>query len=341
LVCVPVWHRRRNARVPGGVFYMAQNTQRIGWIGMGRMGYAMAERLVSAGLDVSIWNRTRAKAEPLAAKGGKVVDKLSDLASVDVLFSIVSTGKDVKEVYFGPNGVFPNGKGKGPAVFVDCSTIAVEDSSDIRVKLKGLGSDFVASPISGNAKVIKAGKLSAVTSGPEAAYKKVAELIEIIAPAGVAYVGEGELARVCKIAHNVMLGVVIENLIEITLLANKMGVPREAFLKFMNNSVMGSMFTRYKAPALVNLDWTTTFTPELLRKDIDLGLELGREYDVPMPVTAATREVIQNHFGAAQLQKDPKAYIEKDFAAMMETMALAAGMKLESENKTVPTGLEH
>ena len=82
----------------------------------------------------------------------------------------------------------------------------------------------------------------------------------------------------CKIAHNVMLGVVIENLIEITLLANKMGVPRHAFLAFMNNSVMGSMFTRYKSPALVNLDWTTTFTPELLRKDLDLGLALGREH---------------------------------------------------------------
>jgi 3-hydroxyisobutyrate dehydrogenase len=319
---------------------MAKNTQRIGWIGMGRMGYAMAERLVAAGLDVSIWNRTRAKAEPLAKKGGKIVDKLTDLRSVDVLFSIVSTGKDVKEVYFGPAGVFSSGSGKVPPVVVDCSTIAVEDSADIREKLRAHGSDFVAAPISGNAKVIKAGKLSAVTSGPEAAFRKVQEIIEVFAPAGVSYVGDGELARVCKIAHNVMLGVVIENLIEITLLANKMGVPREAFLRFMNNSVMGSMFTRYKAPALVNLDWTTTFTPELLRKDLDLGLELGREYDVPMPVTAATREMLQSHFGAATLKPDPEAYLEKDFAALMETMALAAGMKLESENKNVPTGLE-
>ncbi len=319
---------------------MAKNTQRIGWIGVGRMGYAMAERLVGAGLDVSIWNRTRAKAEPLGKKGAKIVNKLTDLRGVDVLFSIVSTGKDVKEVYFGPAGVFSGSSGKVPPVVVDCSTIAVEDSADIREKLRGHGSDFVAAPISGNAKVIKAGKLSAVTSGPEAAFRKVQEIIEVFAPAGVSYVGEGELARVCKIAHNVMLGVVIENLIEITLLANKMGVPRHAFLSFMNNSVMGSMFTRYKTPALVNLDWTTTFTPELLRKDLDLGLELGRDYDVPMPVTAATREVLQSHFGAATLKSDPKAYLEKDFAALMETMALASGMKLESENKNVPTGLE-
>ena len=213
-------------------------------------------------------------------------------------------------------------------------------SAAIRKRLGALGADYIAAPVSGNAKVIVAGKLSAVASGPEAAFRKVEPLIKAFAPGGVSYVGEGELARVCKIAHNVMLGVVIENLIEITLLCNKMGVPRHAFLAFLNNSAMGSMFTRYKSPALVNLDWTTTFTPELLRKDIDLGLELGRENDVPMPVTAAAREVLQSHFGAATLKRDPEKYLAGDFAALIETMALAAGMKLESEKQPVPTGLE-
>jgi 3-hydroxyisobutyrate dehydrogenase len=318
---------------------MAKNDQKIGWIGMGRMGFPMAERLLKAGYDVSIWNRTRSKAEPLAAKGGKVVDNLSELKDVDVLFSIVSTGKDLDQVLFGKNSVTGHG-GKVPKIVVDCSTIAVEESASIRDRLKQLGSDFVAAPVSGNAKVIKAGRLSAVISGADAACKTVMPMMEAIAPQGVSYVGEGELARICKIAHNVMLGVVIENLIEITLLANKMGVPRHAFLAFMNNSVMGSMFTRYKSPALVNLDWTTTFTPELLRKDMDLGLGLGRDWDVPMPVTAAAREVLQTHFGAATLKPNPDEYLQKDFAALMETMALASGMKLESENKNVPTGLE-
>jgi 3-hydroxyisobutyrate dehydrogenase len=315
------------------------NTQKIGWIGMGRMGFPMAERLIKAGHDVSIWNRTRSKAEPLAKIGGKVVDRLSDLKSVDVLFSIVATGNDVADVLYSEHGVAAGG-GKMPPVVVDCSTIAVEESAAIRQRLKALGADFVAAPVSGNAKVIKAGQLSAVVSGAEAACKIAMRLIEVFAPRGVSYVGEGELARVCKIAHNVMLGVVMENLIEITLLTNKMGVPRHAFLAFLNNGVMGSMFTRYKSPALVNLDWTTTFTPELLRKDLDLGLELGRGMDVPMPVTAAAREVLQSHFGAAMLQKDPQDYLRKDFAALAETMALAAGMKLVSENKNVPTGLE-
>jgi len=311
---------------------------RIGWIGMGRMGFPMAERLLKAGYDVSIWNRTRAKAEPLARAGGKIVDRASDLAGVDVLFSIVSTGKDLEQVYFGADGV--GTANKVPPVFVDCSTIAVEESAAIRRRLGERGADFVCCPVSGNAKVINAGKLSAVASGPHAAFRTVEPMIKVFAPRGASYVGEGELARICKIAHNVMLGVVIENLIEITLLTNKLGVPREAFLAFLNNSVMGSMFTAYKSPALVNLDWTTTFTPELLRKDLDLGLALAREIDLPMPVTATTREVLQAHFGAATLREDPEKYLAGDFAALMETMALTGGMKLVSENKKVPTGLE-
>ena len=317
---------------------MAEN-RKIGWIGVGRMGYPMAKRLLKAGHHLSIWNRTRAKAEPLAKLGAHVMDNLLELKEVDILFSIVSTGKDLDQVYFGRNSISGHG-GRIPKIFVDCSTIAVDESAKIRDRLKQLGSEFVAAPVSGNAKVIKAGRLSAVISGPESACKAVTPLLEIMAPQGVSYVGEGELARICKIAHNVMLGVVIENLIEITLLANKMGVPRHAFLAFINNSVMGSMFTRYKSPALVNLDWTTTFTPELLRKDLDLGLALGREWDVPMPVTAATREVLQTHFGAATLKAKPDEYLQRDFSALMETMALAAGMKLSSENKNVPTGLE-
>jgi 3-hydroxyisobutyrate dehydrogenase len=318
---------------------MAQNAPRIGWIGAGRMGLPMAERLVKAGHDVTIWNRTAAKAEPLARLGAKVARSAADLAAADIVFSIVSTGKDLEEVYFGAAGV-ASGKGKLPAVFVDCSTIGVDESAQIRKRLAAAGAQYIAAPVSGNAKVIIAGKLSSVASGPEAAFAQVEPLIKAFAPQGVSYVGEGELARVCKIAHNVMLGVVIENLIEITLLCNKMGVPRHAFLAFLNNSAMGSMFTRYKSPALVNLDWTTTFTPELLRKDLDLGLELAREQEVPMPVTAAAREMLQGHIGAAQLRPDAAKVLAADFAALAETMAQASGMKLESENKKVATGLE-
>ncbi|MEK9567883.1 MAG: NAD(P)-dependent oxidoreductase [Paracoccaceae bacterium] len=310
----------------------------IGWIGMGRMGFPMAERLVKAGYSLKVWNRTRSKAEPLEKAGAILVDSPADLSGVDVLATMVSTGRDVEELYFGEVGVLSGGG--VPKIFLDFSSIGVDQSAEIRSRLLEVGAQLVCCPVSGNGKCVKAGKLSAVASGPEDIFKQVEEIISKIAVMGVSYVGEGELARFCKIAHNVMLGVVTQNLAEITILAQKAGVPRQAFLDFMNNSVMGSVFTRYKTNAFINLDWTTTFTPALLRKDLDLGLAAGRELNVPMPVTATTREALQAHFGAASLKNDPAAYLEEDFAAILETVALGAGIRLESENTPYPTGLE-
>jgi len=312
----------------------------LGWIGMGRMGYPMAERLVKAGHEVVIWNRTRAKAEPLAKNGGRIVNHPSELASQDIVFTMVSTGKDLEQVCFGGNGLFAKASGPRPKILVDCSSIGIEESEAIRARLTKLGCQLVSSPVSGNGKTVKAGKLSTVVSGPKAAFDQVRPYLAIVAASGVSYVGEGELARICKIAHNVFLGVVIQNLAEITILAQKAGVPRHAFLNFMNASVLGSTFTKYKSNALVNLDLTTTFTPTLLRKDLDLGLEAARDLGVAMPVTAATREALQTHFGAATLKPDPSAYLEKDFAGLIETVALAAGLKLSPENVPMPTGLE-
>jgi 3-hydroxyisobutyrate dehydrogenase len=319
---------------------MSANAHRLGWIGMGRMGCPMAERLLEAGHDLSIWNRTRAKAETLVAKGATIVDRPVDLAEVDVLFTMVSAGRDLEQVYFGDEGVVAGGNGAVLRIFVDCSSIGVEESAAFRERLSERGAAMIAAPVSGNGKCVKAGKLSAVASGPEPAYREIETYLEAIAGRGVSYVGEGELARICKIAHNVMLGVVIQNLAEITILTQKAGVPRHAFLDFINKSVMGSTFTRYKSPALVNLDWTTTFTPALLRKDLDLGLQNARTLEVAMPVAAATREALQAHFGTASLQDDPEAYLRKDFSALLETVALQAGISLESEDVAVDNGLD-
>jgi 3-hydroxyisobutyrate dehydrogenase len=315
-------------------------TQSLGWIGMGRMGYPMAERLLKAGNKLSIWNRTRAKAEPLAKKGGTIVDKPSELSSNDIVFSMVSTGNDLEQVYFGPDGLISSARGAPPKIIADCSSIGVDQSEAIRARLKQAGCEFISAPVSGNGKCVKAGKLSTVVSGPQTAFEQVRPYLATIAPSGVSWVGEGELARICKIAHNVFLGVVIQNLAEITILAQKAGVPRHAFLDFMNASVLGSVFTKYKSNALVNLDWTTTFTPALLRKDLDLGLKAARELGVAMPLTACAREALQNHFGVATLKGDPAGYLEKDFSALLETVALGSGLKLTAENVPMPTGLE-
>ena len=187
-----------------------------------------------------------------------------------------------------------------------------------------------SSSVSGNAKVIKAGKLTFVVSGPKAAYEKAKPYLDMIGM-GSSYVGEGELARIVKICHNVFLGVVTQSLAEITILAQKAGVPRHAFLDFLNKSVMGSTFTRYKTPAFVNLDFKVTFTPHLLRKDMDLGLDAGREFEVPMPLAALTRDLIQQMIGHGMT--------EQDFATLLVMQAKASGLELKPENKEVRDGL--
>jgi len=315
----------------------------IGWIGMGRMGYAMAQRLLRAGHPLRIWNRTRAKAEPLRRQGAVLVERRSELRSCDVVFTMLATGKDLKEVLFGQDGLAATTGAParaGNPIVVDCSTIGADESAEIDALLAQRGWQFLSAPVSGNPKCVIAGQLSSVVSGPRAAYERVESLIRTYAPRGVVYVGEGEVARTCKIAHNVFLAALIESLMEVTLLAQKAGVARHAFLQFINDSVLGSVFTRYKSAAMVNLEFTPTFTMELLRKDVDLGLTAARKLDVAMPVTAALREVIQGHFGAATRQPDPGAYLALDFAALIETLALQAGMRLEPENVPVPSGLE-
>ncbi|MGZ9067332.1 MAG: NAD(P)-dependent oxidoreductase [Burkholderiales bacterium] len=309
---------------------MAANMKqhKLGWIGIGRMGYAMAERLAKAGCDISVWNRTRSKAEPLAASGAKVVNALPDLAACDIVFTMVSTGKDVKEVLFGREGV--TSQGKAPKIVVDSTSISLEESAEIRQKLVERNVKFLAAPVSGNAKVIKVGKLTVVASGPQDAFEAVSPYLAAIGQ-GVSYVGEGELSRIAKICHNVMLGVVIQNLCEITVLAEKAGMKRHAFLDFLNKSVMGSMFTRYKAPALTNLDFHVTFTPELLRKDIDLGLNAGKALGVPMPLASVTRDLVQTLIG--------HGYTDQDFSTLLIMQAKASGMDLKSENVQVSDGL--
>jgi 3-hydroxyisobutyrate dehydrogenase len=301
---------------------------KLGWIGIGRMGYAMAERLARGGADVTVWNRTRAKAEPLAALGAKVADRLVDLAGCDIVFVMVSTWDDVREVVAGPQGLL-SGR-QAPGMVVECSSISLEGSAELRALLAARGVRGFCVPVSGNAKVIKAGRLSFVCSGPRAAFDAALPSMKLIAPSA-SYVGEGELARIAKICHNVFLGVVIQSLAEITVLAQKAGLPRHAFLDFINQSVMGSTFSRYKSPALVNLDFKVTFTPRLLRKDLDLGLDAARQFEVPMPLASITRDLVQTLIGAG--------LDDEDFAKLIVQQARASGLELAPENVPVDDGL--
>jgi 3-hydroxyisobutyrate dehydrogenase-like beta-hydroxyacid dehydrogenase len=301
----------------------------VGWIGTGRMGFAMASRLARAGVALTAWNRTRAKAEPLTGYGAAVAESISDLRGLDVVFTMVSTPADLEQVLLAEAGLLAD-PARVPGSVVDCSTVSIESSQRVREACAERGVAFLAAPVSGNGRVAEAGRLSFVVSGPEQAYRRVAPLLRHIGRS-VTYVGSGDVARLVKICHNLLLGVVTQSLAEITVLAERGGVSRAAFLEFLNNSVMGSVFTRYKSPAFVNLDYTPTFTPVLLRKDFDLGLAAARELDVPMPLAAAAAQLIQATVSGGR--------VDEDFAILLDQQAAASGLSLKPENVQVDDGL--
>jgi 3-hydroxyisobutyrate dehydrogenase-like beta-hydroxyacid dehydrogenase len=300
----------------------------VGLIGTGRMGSAMAGRLIAAGYDVAVYNRTRVKAQPLADRGAVVVEAVSELADRDFVFTMVSASADLEEVTLGADGLLR--QAAAPRVLVDSSTVSQETSAKVRGVAAERGTALLAAPVSGNPKVVASGRLTIVASGPKEAYDEAAPLLAALGR-GSTYVGEGEVARLVKVAHNVFLAVVVQSLIEIIALAQKAGVSRAALLEFLNDSVLGSMFTRYKSPALVNLDFTPTFTTTLLRKDLDLGLAAAQSLGLPMPLAAVTHELVQAAIGAG--------HGESDFAALLVEQARASGLELRPENVTVDDGL--
>jgi 3-hydroxyisobutyrate dehydrogenase len=301
---------------------------RLGWLGTGRMGSVLVRRLLAGGCDVAVYNRTRSKADPLAADGATIADSAAGLADRDIVFATVGTPQDLLDAVLGPAGLLDGGG--APKIVVDASTISVEASQQVRERLAAHGTDLLAAPVMGNPKVASVGRLTLAVSGPRSAFDTAQPYLDLLG-AGATYVGEGELARTVKICHNLFLGVVTQSLAEVTILAQRSGISREAFLACLNNSVMGSTFTRYKSPAFVNLDFHPTFTATLLRKDFDLGLAAAREQEVPLPVAALVHQIIQSLIGLG--------HGDDDFAALLELEAAAAGLQLASENADVSDGL--
>jgi 3-hydroxyisobutyrate dehydrogenase-like beta-hydroxyacid dehydrogenase len=169
-----------------------------------------------------------------------------------------------------------------------------------------------------------------VASGPIAAFDKARPLLEMFGK-GVSYVGDGDAARLVKICHNLLLGIVSQTLAETAVLAERAGVSRADYMEFINMSVMGSTFTRYKTPAIVNLDFTTSFTGHLLRKDFELGLEAGRDFDVPLPTAALVHQMIMAMIG--------RGHGDEDFMRLLTVEAASAGVELVPEDVEIDDGL--
>jgi 3-hydroxyisobutyrate dehydrogenase len=303
--------------------------RRLGWLGTGRMGAQLIRRLLAAGHDVSVYNRTLAKAQPLAAHGAKVVDSAADLASCDIVFVMVGTSEDLIDAVLGADGLLSGAA--APSILVDCSTVSADASAQVRAEAEARGTALLAAPVMGNPRVARAGRLTLAVSGPRAAFDEAEPYLNLLG-AGSTYVGQGELARIVKLCHNLFLGTVAQSMAEITVLAEKSGVSRQAFLACINSSVMGSLFTRYKTPAYVNLDFTPTFTAALLRKDFDLGLAAAREREVPLPVASVVHQIVQGLVG--------RGHGGQDFATLLQLEAESAGLTLVSENAEVSDGLE-
>jgi 3-hydroxyisobutyrate dehydrogenase len=307
-----------------------QDARRLGWLGTGRMGVEMGRRLLAAGCDLAVYNRSPAKAEPLVRLGAKPAASAAELGTRDIVFITIGSSEDLIAAVLAADGLMSGPDGAVPKVIIDCSTVSVEASARVRAETAGRGTAFLAAPVMGNPKVVRAGKMTAAVSGPRDAFDMAEPYLSMLGR-GVTYVGEGELARTVKLCHNLFLGVVAQSLAEVTILAEKSGISRQAFLACLNNSVMGSLFTGYKAPAYVNLDFAPTFTASLLRKDFDLGLAAAREREVPMPVAATVYQLIQSLVA--------RGYGESDFAALLQQQADSAGLALVSEHADISDGL--
>jgi 3-hydroxyisobutyrate dehydrogenase-like beta-hydroxyacid dehydrogenase len=288
----------------------------FGWLGTGRMGTAMAGLLIAAGHRVAVWNRTPSKTAALVERGAIAVGSLAELARCPVVFSTVSGSADLTEVILGPDGLFAGEV--GPRVLIDCSTVSSEVSARIRAAAEQRGAAFLAAPVSGNAHVVAAGQACLMVSGSSDIFHELQPVLRQIAATTV-FVGESEQSRLVKLCLNLYLGMTVQALVEVLTLAEKGGTGREAFLDLLNATMLTSEWVRRRTPALTALDWTPTFTTELLRKDFDLGLGEARALEVPMPAASAVHQLIQVAIGHG-LRQD-------DFLSVYEAQAAAAGLR--------------
>ena len=301
----------------------------VGWIGAGRMGAALCHRLLGFGVDLTVYNRTRDKVADLAELGATLADTPAKLADRDLVFTMVSDPAAFSEVTTGVEGLF-SVPGVTPQILIDASTVSADVSEEVRRVAADRGCQLLAAPVSGNPKVVKSGRLTVVASGPRPAFETARPYLEMFGE-GVSYVGEGDTARLVKICHNLMLGIVTQTLAETAVLAERAGVSRADYMEFINMSVMGSTFTKYKTPAIVNLDFSPSFTGYLLRKDFELGLEAGRQYDVPLPTAALVHQMIVAMIG--------RGHGDEDFMRLLTVEAASSGLELEPEDVEVDDGL--
>lgn len=301
----------------------------VGWIGLGNMGRPMAARVAPAGFPLTVWNRTPSRADPLVNMGAARALSIRELATCDVVFSTVTGSADLHQVLLDPEVGLLTGS-RVPEVAVDCSTVSVEVSTEVRKLADERLVAYLACPVSGNGGIAAAGGLSLACSGPMEAFDRMRPVLDVLGQSAT-YVGPGESARLVKIYHNLLLGAITEALAEILALASKSDMRRGDVMNFINGSVLGSTFIGYKTPSLVDLDFTPTFNCRGLLKDFDLGAAESTDKQVPMPVIERTRQAL--------LEAIDAGLGDLDFASLLLLAAMKAGVTLADETSGAANGL--
>ena len=289
---------------------------RIGYVGLGVMGGGVARRLLSAGHEVTGYNRTRSKAEPLIADGMRFAESPREAAEqTDVIFSMVTNTQALTAITHGPDGILA---GLGPGkVYVDMSTVSPAASRGLAERVAERGAVMLDAPVSGSVITLEQGKLSVIVGGDREAFDRVVPILRDIGPT-VTYVGGNGQAVLMKIATNLSLAVQMLAFSEGVLLAEKGGISREDAVNVLTNSAIASPMVKYRGPFVLEMPEEAWFDCNMMQKDMVLALDLGRELDVPLPTTAASNEILT---AARGMGLD-----HHDFAVMFDVLAYLSGL---------------
>ncbi|TML69445.1 MAG: NAD(P)-dependent oxidoreductase [Actinobacteria bacterium] len=275
---------------------------RVAVVGLGLMGEAIAERVLSAGHELTVYNRSPGRTEALERAGATVAPSLGAVwDTADVCITSLTDDAALRAVTGGESGVLSGGR--SGRTLIDMSTVSPSASAEIAREASASGVSYLRAPVSGNPSVVRAGNLSIMASGDRAAFDAVESTLRDIGP-NVFYVGDGEQARVLKLALNLMIAATAELIAEAVVLGEAGGLDRATLLEVMGASATGSPFVKYKSAPLVARDYTTTFSLDNMHKDLVMALAAAADAGVPLPVTARVDELVQECIAAGMGQTD-------------------------------------
>lgn len=263
---------------------------RVGWIGLGDMGQVIVPRLLEAGHEVTGWNRTPAKAEPLLGAGMNWAPTPRELASgADVVFSMVTDAAAVRTVALGDEGVI-EGLGSD-SVYLDMSTIDPLVSREVATAFAERGRVMLDAPLSGSPVTVRAGTASTMVGGDIAAFEKVKPVLFDIG-SKVSHIGPSGTAVQMKVAINLTLIVEMVVFCEAVALAEKGGVDRKVAVDAMLKSVVASPVMGYRGPFILEMPEKPLADVTLQQKDMVLALEVARRQGSPAPLGAVANELL-------------------------------------------------